>query len=53
MIKHKVRAKGSVIASIDIGSGKTVCFIAQVVDNEGGAEVIGIGHVASKGVKSV
>ena len=52
MIKHKVRAKGSVIASIDIGSGKTVCFIAQVVDNEGGAEVIGIGHVASKGVKS-
>lgn len=52
MIKHKKRPKGSVIASIDIGSAKTVCFIAQVVDDEGGAEVIGIGHVASKGVKS-
>lgn len=52
MIKHKKRPKGSVIASIDIGSAKTVCLIAHVVDDEGGAEVIGIGHVASKGVKS-
>lgn len=52
MKSHVKRPKGSVIASIDIGSAKTACFIAHVIDDNGGAEVIGIGHVASKGVKS-
>jgi cell division protein FtsA len=52
MFIHKKRAKGSVIAAIDIGSAKTSCFIAQVIDDNGTAEIIGIGHVASKGVKS-
>jgi cell division protein FtsA len=52
MINHKKRQKGSVIAAIDIGSAKTACLIAHVVDDNGTAEVIGIGHVASKGVKS-
>jgi cell division protein FtsA len=52
MISHKKRPKGSVIAAIDIGSAKTACFIAHVIDDNGTAEVIGIGHVASKGVKS-
>lgn len=52
MMNHKKRAKGSVIAAIDIGSAKTACFIAHVIDDNGTAEIIGIGHVASKGVKS-
>lgn len=52
MINHKKRAKGSIIAAIDIGSAKTACLIAQVIDDKGTAEVIGIGHVASKGVKA-
>jgi len=52
MIKHKVRPKNSIIAAIDIGSAKTACFIAHVVDDQGTAEIIGVGHVASKGVKS-
>lgn len=52
MINHKKRPKNSVIAAIDIGSAKTACLIAQVTDDNGSAEVIGFGHVASKGVKS-
>lgn len=52
MLNHTFRPKGSVIAAIDIGSAKTACLIAHVVDNEGTAEVIGIGHVASQGVKA-
>lgn len=49
---HQKRPKGSVIAAIDIGSAKIACFIAHVLDDDGMAEVIGIGHVASRGVKS-
>lgn len=52
MINHKKRSKGSIIAAIDVGSAKTACLIAQVIDDKGTAEVIGIGHVASKGVKA-
>jgi cell division protein FtsA len=51
-MNHTYRPKGSVIAAIDIGSAKTVCFIAHVTDAQGSAEIIGIGHVASQGVKS-
>ena len=52
MIHHKKRPKGSVIAAIDIGSAKTACLIAQVSDDQGSADIIGFGHVASRGVKS-
>jgi cell division protein FtsA len=51
-MSSKTRPQGSVIAAIDIGSAKTACLIAHVIDDQGKAEVIGIGHVASKGVKS-
>ncbi len=51
-MKHKNRPKGSVIAAIDIGSAKIACIIAQVVDDEGGAEMIGFCHLASQGVKN-
>lgn len=52
MIKHKTRPKGSLIAALDIGSSKIACLIGRVVDDQGGVEVIGIGHIASRGVKS-
>jgi cell division protein FtsA len=52
MIEHKARPKNSVIAAIDIGSSKVACLIAHVIDDKGTAEVIGFGHIASKGVKA-
>lgn len=52
MFNHKKRPKGSIIAAIDVGSAKTACLVAQVIDDKGTAEVIGIGHVASRGVKA-
>lgn len=52
--KHKPRhkPKGSLLAALDIGSAKIACFIGRVVDDEGTFEVLGVGHHASKGVKS-
>ena len=41
----------NIIAALDIGSSKICCFIAEV-KSPGNIEVIGIGHQASKGVKS-
>lgn len=41
----------NIIAAVDIGSSKVCCFIAEV-KSHGTIEVIGIGHQASKGVKS-
>lgn len=41
----------NIIAALDIGSSKICCFIAEV-KSPGNLEVIGIGHQASKGVKS-
>jgi len=52
MIVHKTRPKGSVIAAIDIGSAKVACLIAHVIDDKGAAEIVGFGHVASKGVRA-
>lgn len=51
-MKHKPKPKGSVIAALDIGSSKIACFIARVVDDRGGFEVLGVGHQASTGVKA-
>ncbi len=45
-------SKGSLIAALDIGSSKIACFIARVKDDAGNVDVIGIGHQASKGIKS-
>jgi len=52
MLNHKKRPKGAIIAAIDVGSAKTACLVAQVIDDKGTAEIIGIGHVASNGVKA-
>jgi len=47
-----IYSKGSVIAALDVGSTKIACFIAQVRDDNGNIDVIGIGHQASHGIKS-
>jgi cell division protein FtsA len=52
MIKHKPKPKGTIIAALDIGSSKIACLIGRVIDDQGNVSVIGIGHVASKGVKA-
>lgn len=49
---QKFHPKGSVIAALDIGSSKTACFIAKVIDDAGAIDVIGIGHQASLGIKA-
>jgi len=50
MKKTTPRARGSLIAAIDIGSTKVVCFIAR--RETGGPKVIGIGHQISRGVRN-
>ncbi|MBI4030424.1 MAG: cell division protein FtsA [Proteobacteria bacterium] len=51
-MKHKPKPKGSIIAALDIGSSKIACFIARIIDDNGGFEVVGVGHQASAGVKN-
>lgn len=51
-MKHKHKPRGSLLAALDIGSSKITCFIGRVADNEGGFEVLGVGHHVSKGVKN-
>lgn len=43
---------GSLLAALDIGSTKTVCFIARVIDDKGGFEIVGAGHHVSEGIKA-
>ncbi len=56
-LKPAVRSKQenlfsrNIIAGIDIGSSKIVCFIAEI-KSHGTIEVIGIGHQASRGVRA-
>lgn len=49
--RHNRKPRGSIVAALDIGTSKICCFIARVMD-EGGLNVIGIGHHVAKGVKS-
>ena len=51
-MKHKHKPRGSLIAALDIGSSKIACFIGRIADNEGGFEVLGVGHHASAGIKN-
>lgn len=50
-MKQKFRPKGSVIAALDIGTTKISCFIACMNDDEGGYDIVGVGHQASAGIK--
>ncbi len=43
--------KDGLITALDIGTTKVCCFIAEAVDT-GGIRIVGIGHQASRGVKS-
>ncbi len=51
MRRPRTRARGSIVAAVDLGTTKVVCFIARVAE-EGRAQVIGIGHQASRGVRA-
>jgi cell division protein FtsA len=48
--RPSIRARGSLIAALDIGSTKICCFIARVAAE--GARVVGIGHQVSRGVRN-
>ncbi|NQV57366.1 MAG: cell division protein FtsA [Rhodospirillales bacterium] len=50
-VKHRDGARNGLIAALDIGTTKIACFIARP-DENGSAEVIGIGHQISKGVRN-
>lgn len=49
--RTRQRPPGSIVAALDIGSTKIVCFIAQVED-DGQLRIIGIGHTAAAGVRA-
>src|SRR5262249_19789067 len=42
--------RNGLIAALDVGTTKTVCFIARVED--GTARLVGVGHQASRGIKT-
>jgi cell division protein FtsA len=48
-IRH--RPRGSIVAIVDIGTTKVVCFIARVEDGDE-LRIIGVGHQSSLGLKS-
>ena len=49
--KHETLPDRHIIAALDIGSSKICCFIAEV-KSHGTIEVLGIGHQASRGIRS-
>jgi cell division protein FtsA len=50
MRRPRNRSRGSLVAALDLGTTKTVCFVARIVE-EGRAQVVGIGHQASRGMR--
>ena len=48
--KLRSRPRGEVIAALDVGTSKVVCYIARITDN-GAPHVVGIGHQLSHGVR--
>ncbi|HZS85256.1 MAG TPA: cell division protein FtsA [Stellaceae bacterium] len=49
-MKAPSRPRGSILAALDIGTGKVCCFIARATED--GPKIIGIGHQLSKGVRN-
>lgn len=45
------KAKGEILAALDVGSSKIVCLIARV-EEQGGLRLIGVGHQVSRGLRS-
>lgn len=50
-MRTKIKNKGSIVAALDIGSSKIACFIARVLEDGRGFEVVGIGHQAAAGIR--
>jgi cell division protein FtsA len=49
--KPKPKARGDLIAAVDVGTTKVVCFIARL--GEGGRpRIVGIGHQVSRGLRA-
>jgi cell division protein FtsA len=42
--------RNGLVAALDVGTTKTCCFIARV--ERGGARIVGVGHQASRGIKT-
>jgi cell division protein FtsA len=51
-MKMRPKPKGTVLAALDLGSAKIACFMGRIRDDAGHVEIIGIGHQASRGIKS-
>lgn len=49
--RQRKKPRGDLLAALDVGSSKIVCFIAQV-EEEGQLRVTGIGHQISEGVRA-
>jgi len=49
-LKPSIRARGTLVSALDIGSTKVCCFIARVEDEK--PRVLGIGHQISRGVRN-
>jgi cell division protein FtsA len=47
---HRTKKKGEILAALDIGSSKIVCFIARREDDDQ-LRVIGVGHQISAGMR--
>ncbi len=50
-VASKSVMRSGLITALDVGSTKVACFIARPLD-DGSAEVIGVGHQVSRGVKN-
>jgi cell division protein FtsA len=51
-MKRHFAPKGSLIAAVDVGTAKTVCFIARVIDERGDFEILGVGNHKSQGIRA-
>ena len=51
-MRKSFHPKGTVIATLDIGSHKNACLIGRIIDDQGGVEVLGVGYQSSKGIKN-
>jgi len=48
--RHKPKGRGELIAALDVGTTKVVCFIAHIGDG-GRPRIVGIGHQVSRGLR--
>ncbi|MGP1396803.1 MAG: cell division protein FtsA [Inquilinaceae bacterium] len=49
--RPRFRARGELIAVLDIGTTKIVCFIARIAE-DGSPRIVGIGHQISRGLRA-